>query len=208
MAHVANKCRHLIGGLRRKLAVIHLFSNLIMVCIRPSKSHTVPALTMTHVAERFSSEGDLKNSSGEGSSFQTASFPSAHRCWKNTTCSHTSVDAANVVCESRRRYNYHRSANYCVYHRKTQQQSRGSLNVCSSSAVQLKATHVWPADWSKWSPGGTWWMWCITLKHIDRRSPPTLLQSIIYSKTYSTYWLDWTGDLLRWLSSDEAPILT
>lgn len=66
MAHVANKCRHLIGGLRRKLAVIHLFSNLIMVCIRPSKSHTVPALTMTHVAERFSSEGDLKNSSGGG----------------------------------------------------------------------------------------------------------------------------------------------
>lgn len=100
-------------GLRRKFAVIHLFTNLIMVCIRPSKRHTVPALTMTHVAERFSSEGDLKNSSW-GSSFQSASFPSAHRSWKNTTCSHTSVDAANVVCESRRRYNYHRSANCCV----------------------------------------------------------------------------------------------
>lgn len=100
-------------GLRRKLAVIHLFTNLIMVCIRPSKRHTVPGLTMTHVAEQFSSEGDRKNSSW-GSSFQTASFSSAHRCWKNTTCSHTSVDPAKVVCESQRRYNYHRSAHYCV----------------------------------------------------------------------------------------------
>lgn len=42
-------------------------------------------------------------------------------------------------------------------------------------------------------------MWWITLGHIDRHTPTTPLQSVIYSKKGSTYWLYHIGDLPRWL---------
>lgn len=65
-----------------------------------------------------------------------------------------------------------------------------------------------PRDWGEWIPRGVWWMWWITLKHIDRRTPPTVLQSVIYSKKCSPYWLHQICDLLCWLYRQAGEIYT
>ena len=63
----------------------------------------------------------------------------------------------------------------------------------------LKAPHAWPVHWGEWIPRGVWWMWWIILRHIDRHTPPTLLQRVIYLRKCSTYWLSQIDDLLCWL---------
>ena len=61
-------------------------------------------------------------------------------------------------------------------------------------------------DWIEWIPWGVWWMWWIILRLIDRHTPPTLLQSVIYSKKCSTYWLSQIDDLLCWLYRHDGEI--
>lgn len=102
----------------RKWAVINPFIYLIVTCIRPQKSYVVHVLTMTEWSSWQRDLTDLLR--GFHLRRHPTFFSFSPLTLKNTACSHTRVDAANVVFESRQRYNYHRSANQCVYHRNTQ----------------------------------------------------------------------------------------
>lgn len=111
---LANKCRHLIGGLDQGVNY-QPFTSLFTSswCVSGLKKLHGSCLNHDTCGRMiFIRGGPTKLLLGGVSLDSILTFSSfSPLTLKNTAFSHTSVDAANVVRESRQRYNYHQSAN-------------------------------------------------------------------------------------------------